>query len=74
MAIQTEFIDFIVSINAIRAKYPGGLEACLKDHARLIGGLTLPCDWLVSNGPSSVAHIDDPGSAVVGRGPEMFNQ
>jgi hypothetical protein len=38
MAIQTEFIDFIVSINAIRTKYPCGLEACLKDHARLIGG------------------------------------
>ena len=129
MAIQTEFIDFIVSINAIRAKYPGGLEACLKDHARLIGGrvwyddylfrngamnphdighlvnewtdlgfigraqvngqecwvdfcvhegmfggTTLPCDWLISNGPSSVAHIDDPGTAVIGRGPAMFNQ
>jgi hypothetical protein len=122
MAIQTEFIDFIVSINAIRTKYPGGLEACLKDHARLIGGrvwyddylfrdgamnphdighlvnewtdlgfigraqvngqecwvdfcvhegmfggTTLPCDWLIPNGRSSVAHVDDPGSDIVGR-------
>ena len=129
MAIQTEFIDFIVNISAIRAKYPGGWEQCLKDHGHLIGGrvwhdqyllrdgamspagiaalvehwtrmgltgraqvggemcwvdfcvyesmfggLTLPCAWLIPNGPSSVAHIDDPGSSVVGREPAMFNQ
>ena len=122
MAIQTEFIDFIVSVHAIRAKYPGGWEACLKDHAPLIGGrvwyddylfrdgamsphdigmlveewtslglvgraqvdgqdcwvdfcvheamfggATLPCTWLVPHGAWSVAHVDDPGSDVVGR-------
>lgn len=122
MAIQTEFIDFIVSVDAIRAKYPGGWEACLRDHANLIGGrvwyddylfrdgamsphdigmlveewtalglvgraqvdgqdcwidfcvheamfggATLPCAWLVPHGEWSVAHVDDPGSDVIGR-------
>ena len=128
MAIQTEFIDFIVSVAAIRAKYPGGWEACLKDHAPLIGGrvwyddylfrdgamspqgiealveewtalglvgraqvdgqdcwtdfcvhesmfggATLPCAWLVPHVGSSVAHVDDPGSAVIGRGSPLLN-
>jgi len=40
----------------------------------MFGGLTLPCAWLIPNGPSSVAHVDDPGSPVVGREPAMFNQ
>ena len=128
MAIQTEFIDFIVSIHAIRAKYPGGWEACLKDHAALIGGrvwyddylfrdgamsphdigmlveewtalglvgraqvdgqecwidfcvyeamfggATLPCAWLVPHVGSSVAHVDDPGSDVIGRSSPLPN-
>lgn len=38
MAIDTEFIDFIVPIATIHAKYPGGWEQCLKDHAPLMGG------------------------------------
>ena len=38
MSITTEFIDFIVPIEVIRKKYPGGWEQCLKDHARLIDG------------------------------------
>jgi hypothetical protein len=128
VAIQTEFIDFIVSIHAIRAKYPGGWEACLKDHAALIGGrvwyddylfrdgamsphdigmlveewtalglvgraqvdgqecwvdfcvheamfggATLPCAWLVPHVGSSVAHVDDPGSDVIGRSSPLPN-
>ncbi len=128
MAIQTEFIDFIVSIHAIRAKYPGGWEACLRDHAPLIGGrvwyddylfrdgamsphdigmlveewtalglvgraqvdgqdcwvdfcvheamfggATLPCAWLVPHVGSSVAHVDDPGSDVIGRSSPLPN-
>jgi hypothetical protein len=36
MAIALEFIDFIVPIEVIRAKYPGGWEQCLKDHAASI--------------------------------------
>ena len=128
MTIQTEFIDFIVSVAAIRAKYPGGWEACLKDHAPLIGGrvwyddylfrdgamsphdigmlveewtalglvgraqvdgqecwidfcvheamfggATLPCAWLVPHVGSSVAHVDDPGSDVIGRSSPLPN-
>ncbi len=37
MAILTEFIDFIVPIATIRAKYPGGWSQCLADHASLMG-------------------------------------
>jgi hypothetical protein len=38
MAIALEFIDFIIPIAAIKAKYPGGWDQCLKDHENLIGG------------------------------------
>ena len=38
MAIQLEFLDFIVPIATIKAKYPGGWEQCLKDHDYAIGG------------------------------------
>ena len=38
MAIALEFIDFVVPIDTIRRKYPGGWEQCLRDHAPLIGG------------------------------------
>lgn len=41
MAIQLEFIDFIVPIKTIKAKYPGGWEKCLKDHDYSIGR----CIW-----------------------------
>jgi hypothetical protein len=41
MAIATEFIDFIVPIQTIRDKYPGGWEGCLQDYAGLIDG----CVW-----------------------------
>ena len=129
MAIQTEFIDFIVNISAIRTKYPGGWEACRRDiehliggriwhddyllrdgtvsksgiaamvdywtrkgltgrarveneecwvdfciYESLLGGTTLPCAWLIPHGPSSVKHVDDRGSSVVGREPALFNQ
>jgi hypothetical protein len=38
MAIALEFIDFVVPIQTIRNKYPGGWEQCLREHAYLIGG------------------------------------
>ena len=37
MAVALEFIDFIVPIQVIRARYPGGWEQCLRDHAGLLG-------------------------------------
>ena len=38
MSIHLEFINFIVPINTIKQKYPGGWEKCLADHSNLIGG------------------------------------
>ncbi len=38
MSVALEFIDFIIPIDVIRKKYPGGWEQCLKDHEQLIGG------------------------------------
>jgi hypothetical protein len=38
MAIALEFLDLIVPISKIREKYPGGWEACRRDHENLIGG------------------------------------
>ncbi len=38
MAIALQYIDFIVPIQKIRAKYPGGWEQCLEDHAEMVGG------------------------------------
>jgi hypothetical protein len=38
MAIELEFIDFIVPIATIKAKYHGGWEQCLIDHQYAIGG------------------------------------
>jgi hypothetical protein len=119
MAINTEFIDFIIPIETIRQKYPGGWEQCLLDHAPLLGGrvwhddylfrdgtmnpmdmqnlveewesmgftstvevngkkhwvdfcvhdmmggVTLPCDWIVETEFGQVAHINDPEPEVV---------
>lgn len=119
MAINTEFIDFIIPIETIRKKYPGGWEQCLLDHAPLLGGrvwhddylfrdgtmnpmdmqnlveewesmgftstvevngkkhwvdfcvhdmmggVTLPCDWIVEMKFGHVAHINDPEPEVV---------
>jgi len=38
MAIELEFINFIVLIHLIAQKYQGGWQQCLLDHAELIGG------------------------------------
>lgn len=37
MSVALEFIDFVVRIDAIREKYPGGLEQCKEDHREAIG-------------------------------------
>lgn len=41
MSIANEFIDFIVPIEIIKEKYPGGWEQCLKDHDYSLGR----CIW-----------------------------
>ncbi len=50
MAILTEFINFIVPIKVIKAKYPGGWEKCLEDHKRSLGGGVFHDDYLFCDG------------------------
>lgn len=58
MAVALEFIDFIVPIAAIREKYPGGWEQCLKDHERLIGGRVWYDDHLLRDGAMNPNDIE----------------
>jgi hypothetical protein len=58
MAITTEFIDFIVSIQVIRDKYPGGWEQCLKDHKNLISGRVWYDEYLFRDGAMNPTDID----------------
>ena len=53
MAIQLEFINLIVPIDTIKAKYPGGWEACLEDHKDAIGGRIWYDDYLFRDGAMS---------------------
>ena len=50
MAVQLEFINLIVPIETIKAKYPGGWEACLEDHRDAIGGRIWFDDYLFRDG------------------------
>ena len=58
MAIELEFINFIVPIQVIKAKYPGGWDACLSDHANLIGGRVWYDDHLFRDGAMNTLDID----------------
>ena len=58
MAIATEFINFIVPIHNIRAKYPGGWEQCLKDHEHLIGGRVWYDEYLFRDGAMNPMDIE----------------
>ena len=57
MAIALEFIDFIVPITVIEAKYPGGWQQCLRDHAPLIGGRVWYDEHLFRDGGMSPMDI-----------------
>lgn len=62
MAVQLEFIDFIVPIEVIKQKYPGGWEQCLKDHENLIGGRVWYDEHLFRDGamnPADIGHLVD---------------
>ena len=50
MAVQLEFINLIVPIETIKAKYPGGWEACLEDHKDALGGRIWYDDYLFRDG------------------------
>jgi hypothetical protein len=71
MSIKTEFINFIVPIATIRAKYPGGWERCILDHTALLQGRCWHDDYLFRNGAmnpmdmkSLVEHWQEMGFAV----------
>ena len=57
MAIDTEFIDFIVPIATIHTNYPGGWEQCLSDHEHLLGGGVWYDDHLFRNGAMNPVDI-----------------
>jgi hypothetical protein len=59
MAIAQEFIDFIVPIEVIRRKYPGGWAQCLLDHKSAIGGRVWFDHHLFRDGAMSPAGIQD---------------
>lgn len=58
MAIALEFIDFVVPIDLIRQKYPGGWAQCLQDHERLIGGRVWFDEHLLRDGAMNPADIE----------------
>jgi hypothetical protein len=57
LAVALEFLDFLVRVETIRAKYPGGWEACLSDHARLIGQRVWYDEYLFRDGAMGPADI-----------------
>ena len=60
MAIRLEFINFVVPIHVIKQRYPGGWEACLRDHQNLIGGRVWYDDHLFRDGamnPMDMGHL-----------------
>jgi hypothetical protein len=58
MTIALEFIDFVVPIELIRQRYPGGWEQCLIDHRSLIGGRVWFDEYLFRDGSMSPAGVE----------------
>ena len=58
MAVALEFIDFIVPRTVIEAKYPGGWERCLADHANLLQGRVWYDEHLFRDGAMSPQGIE----------------
>jgi hypothetical protein len=50
MAIELEFINFIVPRSIIEKKYPGGWKQCLADHENVIGGRVYFDEYLFRDG------------------------
>lgn len=67
MAVRLEFIDFLIPIATIRAKYPGGWEQCLADHARLVGGRVWYDEHLLRDGamnPRDIGNLVEEWAAL----------
>ncbi len=50
MAIELEFINFIVPRSIIEEKYPGGWKQCLADYEGVIGGRVWYDEYLFRDG------------------------
>lgn len=59
MAVILEFLNFIVPIEVIKAKYPGGWDQCLEDHSNLIGGRVWHDDYLFRDGAMNGSGIEE---------------
>lgn len=59
MAIALIYMNFLVPVQTIRAKYPGGWEQCLKDYEKLIGGRVWFDDYLFHDGAMDPIMIDN---------------
>ena len=57
MAIYLEFIDFVVPITTIEAKYPGGWVKCRQDYANALGRSAWHDDHLFRDGAMSSSDI-----------------
>lgn len=53
MAVILEFLNLIVPIEVIKAKYPGGWKQCLKDHEQHIGSTVWYDDYIFRDGAMS---------------------
>ena len=53
MAVGLEYINLIVPIALIRDRYPGGWEACLRDHAPVLGKRVWYDEYLLRDGGMS---------------------
>jgi hypothetical protein len=53
MAIGLEFINLIIPIALIRDRYPGGWEACLRDHTPVLGKRVWYDEYLFRDGALS---------------------
>jgi hypothetical protein len=58
MAVALQYGVFIVRISTINQKYPGGWQACLKDHAQYLGGSVWHDNYLFLHSSMSLEEID----------------
>lgn len=59
MAIQLEFINLVIPIQTIEAKYPGGWARCLEDHDGALWGRVWHDDHLFRDGTMNSLDMED---------------
>lgn len=58
MAVALEFIDFLIRVETIKKKYPGGWDAFLSDYENELGRRVWFDDYLVRDGAMSPHDIE----------------